>query len=122
MCAKARDELLRPGFKGGGTGSPFVAGAGRTTTATAGGDGASTFFKAATGEVTLAALPGAWTTALGKVLITDLGTDFGATFVAGFVAVFTAALAAVFAFKTALGAGLLTTFGAGLPEGFAIDF
>ncbi len=126
MWANARDELLRPGFKGGGGGSPFVEGAVRTTAATTGGNGASTFFEAAAVGLTLAAFTGACTEALGKGMVTDLGTDFCATFVAGFMAVFAAVFAtvfaAVFALTAVLGTGLLMAFGASLAEGLTIDF
>jgi len=94
MCANARDELRRPGFKGGGEGSPFVGGAVRTAAAATGIVGVSTFFKAVAAGL-----------ALGKVCVwgvgTDLGTDVCTTFVAGFLAAFTA----VFALTTVLGTG-----------------
>lgn len=130
IWAKARDELLRPGFKGGGGGKPLPEG----VATTAGGAVAPCFFRGTAAGLTLVALTDACKLTWVKVLGSDfwavfgtgwpvvLTTGFAADVVGGWTADFVAGFALTIVFDT----GLLIAFGAGLPTGFAaglaIDF
>ena len=126
MWAKARDELRRPGFNGGGGGNPFDASAWCGAIAFGRATGATTFFAMASAGGTFSTLPTAFGAALGEAFVTDLGTDFWATVVASFLAGVAAFFEAVFALSVvltaALAAGLMVAFGASLAEGLTADF
>ena len=91
MCARAREELRRPGLRGGGGGKPLLASTvfGRTTGL------------AATGGVTIEAA------FLLATMFTGLGTAFATGFATGLTATLAVSLTEIF--EVALGTGLVVT-------------
>ena len=91
MCARAREELRRPGLRGGGGGKPLLA---RTVF------GRTTGLAAAEGVTTGAAF-------LLTTMFTGLGTAFATGFVTGLTATLAVSLTEIF--EVALGTGLVVT-------------
>ena len=130
MWASAREELRRPGLRGGGVGKPLLAGAGldgNTGLVATGGVASGAIFLVAvactglgvsfkTGLLTDLTLA---TTLAGASAVTALGKDLTIVFGSTFAGVLTDALALAFA-GAALTTGLVTElFPAGLANFFA---
>ncbi len=117
MCAKAREELLRPGLRGGGGGKPLDEGVALGKAATG---ATATGFWAALGAATTGVLVGV----LAVVLADAFRSDFGALFAGAL----TGAVAAAFTFckglaaETAFAAGLTAAFLAAVGAGLLADF
>ena len=100
MWASAREELRRPGLRGGGGGKPLLANkgfAGTTGLGAVSGVAASCTF-----------LPSGTAADLTTGLVTDLATGFAATLTVGLLTTFAGALDV--GFEAALGVGLATAF------------
>ena len=100
MWARAREELRRPGLRGGGGGKPLLANrgfAGTTGLGAVSGVAASCTF-----------LPTATAMDLATGLVTDLATGFAAALTGGLMTTLAGALGT--GFEAALGVGLATAF------------
>ena len=104
MWASAREELRRPGLRGGGGGKPLLASKGFAGTT---GLGAVSGVAAS-----CTSLPTASTMDLATGLVTDLATGFAAALTAALTAGLMTTLAGAFSvgFEVALGVGLATAF------------
>ena len=90
MWASAREELRRPGFKGGGGGRPFVLAAGlgaaKKTAAAANETTKSCFLPGKAGGSDLAEATGTSTRFFISGLVTTFAATFGAGLATGFAA------------------------------------
>ena len=128
MCAKDREELLRPGLSGGGGGRPLDLGATEAAGAADANTGAvATGFCAGFKAPVLTAVA-AFTATLALALPAAFSSDFGVLLVASLtgifvlIAGFSIFLGVAAGLAPALTAGFLTAVGTGLPATLATAF